>query len=269
MGKLMGNRPIFSGIVTIATLVFLLGPLLVVVLFSFNDAASLSFPMSGLSLRWYRQVFENADFMDALTRSLELASLTAAVTLVLGTAAAYGVTRSESRLRAPASAILFMPVTLPALFLGIALLSAIVRVHVAPSFLTIAIAHVIMAFPFFFLIAKIALERLDPLLEQAAADLGANPWQAFVKVTLPQVAPVLLGASALSFMVSLDEFVVTVFVSGSNQTLPTFLYSRLRQAIDPSINVVSTVLMAVTLGLGVLAYLINARRIRRAARSEL
>ena len=265
----MGNRLVLSSIVTVATLIFLLGPLLVVVLFSFNDAASLSFPMTGLSTRWYRQVFENPDFMEALTRSLKLATLTAAVTLVLGTGAAYGVTRSRSWTRKPATAVLFVPVTLPALFLGIALLSAIVRVHVPPSFLTIAIAHVIMAFPFFFLVAKIALERLDPLLEEAAADLGASPLQAFAKVTLPQIAPVLLGASALSFMVSLDEFVVTVFVSGSNQTLPTFLYSRLRQAIDPSINVVSTVLMGVTLALGALAYLINARRIRRAASSDL
>jgi ABC-type spermidine/putrescine transport system permease subunit II len=261
----MGNRLVFSSAITLATLIFLLGPLLIVVLFSFNDAASLSFPLMGLSTRWYHEVFQNADFVEALVRSLELATLTAAVTLVLGTAAAYGVTRSNSRLRNPASAILVLPVTLPSLFLGIALLSAIVRVQLAPSFFTIAVAHVIVAFPFFFLIAKIALERLDPLLEQAAADLGASPIQAFMKVTLPQIAPILLGASALSFMVSLDEFVVTVFVSGSNLTLPTFLYSRLRQAIDPSINVVSSILMFVTLVLGAAAYLLNARRIRRAA----
>lgn len=265
----MNKRLAVSGIVTAATLIFLLGPLVVVILFSFNDAASLSFPMTGLSTKWYRQVFQNPDFVDALTRSLQLAFFTAVVTLVLGTAAAYGVTRSQSRLRSPATAILFLPVTLPGLFLGIALLSAIARVQLPPSFLTIAIAHVIMAFPFFFLIAKIAMERLDPLLEEAAADLGASPVQAFLKVTLPQIAPVLLGASALSFMVSLDEFVVTVFVSGSNQTLPTFLYSRLRQAIDPSINVVSTILMMVTLALGAVAYMINARRIRRAASSDL
>ena len=266
----MKNRLIsLPAIVTATALFFLLGPLVVVVLFSFNDAASLSFPMTGISTRWYWHVFQNADFVDALTRSLKLAFLTSAVTLVLGTAAAYGLTRSTSRLRNPAIALLFLPITLPALFVGIALLSAFARVQMPPSFVTIAIAHVIMAFPFFFLIAKIALERLDPLLEEAAADLGASPLQAFTKVTLPQVAPVLLGTSALSFMVSLDEFVVTVFVSGSNQTLPTFLYSRLRQAIDPSINVVSTILMLVTLALGGLAYLINARRIRRAASGDL
>jgi len=152
------------------------------------------------------------------------------------------------------------------LIVGIALLIALRRVNIELSLLTILIGHTVVAFPFFFMIARVALERLDPMLEEAAADLGASPWTAFRKITLPQVFPVLLGAAALAFMVSLDEFIVTFFLSGNETTLPLFIFSRLRTTLNPSINVVSTLLMAITLALFVFAFVMGIRAERRRAR---
>lgn len=260
------GRGLAGGVFTALVLVFLLVPLVIVALFSLHSSPSLTFPFEGFSTRWYDEVFGNEQFREALFNSLELALATAAFTLVLGTAAAYGVTRSGSRLSGAGVALFLLPITLPLLFVGIALLIALRRVDIELSLLTILIGHTIIAFPFFFLIARVALERLDPMLEEAAADLGASPWTAFRKVTLPQVFPVLLGAAALAFMVSLDEFIVTFFVSGNETTLPLFIFSRLRTTLNPSINVVSTLLMAITLVLFVFAFVMGIRAERKRSR---
>jgi ABC-type spermidine/putrescine transport system permease subunit II len=117
------------------------------------------------------------------------------------------------------------------------------------------------------LMALAALDRLDPALEEAAADLGASPWKVFRRVTLPQVWPVLVGATALSFMLSFDEFIITFFVIGSDSTLPLFIFSSLRRTIDPTINTVSTLLLALTLVLWVVAFAFTIRGSRARSRT--
>jgi spermidine/putrescine transport system permease protein len=260
------HRGIAGAIFTALVLTFLLVPLIIVALFSLHSSPSLTFPFKGFSTRWYSEVFGSEEFREALFNSLKLAVATALFTLIFGTAAAYGVTRSGSRISGVGVAIFMLPITLPLLFVGIALLIALRRVGIELSLLTILIGHTIIAFPFFFMIARVALERLDPMLEEAAADLGASPWKAFRKVTLPQVLPILLGAAALAFMVSLDEFVVTFFVSGNETTLPLFIFSRLRTTLNPSINVVSTLLMATTFVLFAFAFAMGIWGERKRAR---
>ncbi|MGV1047284.1 MAG: ABC transporter permease [Solirubrobacterales bacterium] len=261
-----GQRGILSGVVTGVVLLFLLVPLVIVALFSFHSSASLTLPFEGFSTKWYSEVFGSEDFRIALENSLKLATATAVLTTLFGTLAAYGVTRSGSRLSTGAIAIFLLPITLPLLFIGIALLIALRRVGIELSLLTILIGHTLIAFPFFFMIARVALERLDPMLEEAAADLGASPLTTFRRITLPQVLPVLLGAGALAFMVSLDEFVITFFVSGSQSTLPLYIFSRLRTTLDPSINVVSTLLMGFILVLFLFAFVMGIRAERRRAK---
>ncbi|MCY7304011.1 MAG: ABC transporter permease, partial [Thermoleophilia bacterium] len=188
------------------------------------------------------------------------------LTLVLGTMAAYGLSRSRPSLRAPLAAIFFLPITLPGLFVGISLLVYFARLDIKLSFTTVAIAHFVYVFPYFFLIATAALDRLDPALEEAASDLGASPTTVFRKVTMPQVWPVLAAATALSFALSFDEFIITFFVIGPDSTLPMFIFSKLRRTVDPSINVVSTLLMAITLALWAIAFIFVLRAARGRAR---
>jgi ABC-type spermidine/putrescine transport system permease subunit II len=123
----------------------------------------------------------------------------------------------------------------------------------------VVIAHTVYVFPYFVLLARAALDRLDPALEEVAADLGANPWLVFRRVTLPQVWPVLVGATCLAFALSFDEFIITFFVVGPDGTLPLYIWSQLRRTVDPSINVISTMLMGVTLLLWVVAFLFTLR----------
>jgi spermidine/putrescine transport system permease protein len=259
------QRSPLTAAVTLVSLVFLFLPLVVVVLFSFHKTGGLSFPFTGFSLRWYRETFGSFEFREALKNSTIVAFSVSLLTLMLGTLAAYGISRSTSRVRAPLGLLFFLPITLPGLFLGIALLVSFRRVNFELSLVTVAIAHLVYVFPYFLLIAKAALDRLDPALEEAAADLGASPAKVFRKVTLPQVWPILVGATSLAFALSFDEFIITFFVIGSDSTLPMFIWSSLRRTIDPSINVISTMLMLITILLWVVAFVFTLRAGRRRA----
>jgi ABC-type spermidine/putrescine transport system permease subunit II len=253
----------FTGLVTVAGMLFLWLPLLVVVLFSLHTTASLSFPFDGFSLRWYERIFESPEVRAAARNSLVVATSTALVTLVLATLAAYGMSRSRSRWRAPLSLLFFLPITLPGLFIGVALLIAFSQLEYSLSLVTVTIAHLVYVFPFYFLLARAALERLDPALEEAAADLGATGWTIFRRVTLPQVWPVLVGAACLAFALSFDEFIITFFVVGPDPTLPLFIWSSLRRTIDPSINAISTLLLAFTVVLFVVTFALTSWGERR------
>jgi spermidine/putrescine transport system permease protein len=255
--------------------VFLFVPLGVVVLFSFHETSGLSFPFRGFSLRWYREVLTSAEFLGTARNSLVVATATGLTTLVLGTMAAYGLTRVPSRWRLPLALLLFLPLTLPGLFIGLSLLVFfdLVREQGIPGFklslLTVAIAHFVYVLPYFLLIVVAALQRLDEALEEAAADLGATSWIVFRRVTLPQIWPVLLGATSLAFALSFDEFIITNFVIGPDSTVTLFIWSRLRRTVDPSINAISTLLLAASLILFTVAFVSTLWAGRRSGGEDL
>lgn len=248
--------------VMVAALLFLFVPLVIVVLFSFNSNGSLTLPFGGFTLDWYRQVLSSKEFRGAVTNSAKVATVTAVTTLCLGTLAAYGLSRAKSRLRAPLSILLFLPLTVPGLFLGLALLVLFARVEVKLSLVTVSIAHLVYVLPYYLLIAVAALQRLDPALEEAGSDLGADGWLVFRRVILPQVWPVLLGAALLSFALSFDEFIITFFVIGPQSTLPLYIFSSLRRTVDPSINAISTLLLMITLLLFAVSFILTLRGAR-------
>ena len=256
------RRHPFTTVVTVLSLVFLVSPLVLMVLFSFHSTAAVTLPFDGFSLRWYRSALSNPQFQDALKYSLQCAGAVALLTLVLGTLTAYGLSRSVSRSRGSLNLLFFLPFTVPGLFVGVSLAVFFQRLGVDRSFLTVVIGQWIFVFPFFILLVRQAFERLDPALEEAAADLGAGPLQQFFRVTLPAIWPVLLAATALSFAFAFEEFPITYFTIGSNSTLPIYVFSKLDQVVDPEVNVVATTLMAITLSLFALvlaAVLINQR----------
>jgi ABC-type spermidine/putrescine transport system permease subunit II len=256
------ERSPFTRALTIAALIFLVAPLAIVVLFSFHETAALTFPFTGFSLRWYRSVLASAEFRAATFNSLIVATAVALSTLLLGSLAAYGLSRTSSRLRFVLALLFFLPITLPGLFLGLALLVFFARAGIELSLVTVVIGHFIYVFPYFLLVAGAALDRMDPALEEIAADLGASRWSIFRRVTLPQIWPVLVGATSLAFALSFDEFVITFFAIGSQSTLPLYIWSSMRRTIDPSINTISTLLMLVTLLLFAIAFLATQRRAR-------
>jgi spermidine/putrescine transport system permease protein len=244
---------------TAAVMRFLFLPTALMALFSFNGSASITFPITDLSLRWYRLVFTDEVFTDAMRASATVALVTALSTLVLGTMAVLGLVRAGPRQRGALSALFFAPITLPALFVGLGLAIFLGEVKLPGlypfSINTVFIAHFLFTFPYFLLIAQAALERLDPQLDEVAADLGARPFQQFSRVTLPIAAPMIGAATLFAVALSFDEFVRTFFVIGADSTVPMVLWSRLRTNVDPAINALATLLLLVTI-VGVLVAVI-------------
>jgi ABC-type spermidine/putrescine transport system permease subunit II len=257
------RRSIPAAAITAAALVFLFAPLVIVVLFSFHSTDALTPPFEGFSLRWYREVLDDRSIRESLGVSLKVATLTALATFLAGTAAAYGVTRSKSRSRGVLAALFVMPIALPGLILGVAMLSFFSSRGIALSRTTVVIAHSIFVAPVFFVIARTAFDRLDPAQLESAADLGAGAWYRLRRVTMPQILPVLLAATAMAFVISFDEFVVTFFVIGGESTLPMVVFSRLRRTIDPSINAISSLLLFFNLVLWCISLGVALRAERR------
>jgi spermidine/putrescine transport system permease protein len=229
-----------------AVLAFLYLPVAVVVLFSFNANSTLNLPIAGLSLRWYKAVLTDPTFTQALLHSLLVATVSAIITTVVGTMAAFGLTRVGPRLRGVLAILFFAPITLPGLFLGLSLLSWFSKLHIELSLWTVSAAHVVYTFPYFLLVARSVLDRIDPQYDEIAADLGASSAQRFWKVTLPMTWPILVAGGMLAFALSFDEFFITFFVIGPQSTVPLVIFSAMRRAIDPSINAFATLLLLVT-----------------------
>jgi spermidine/putrescine transport system permease protein len=241
---------------TLLVFLFLFAPIAIVVLFSFNKTASLTFPFHGFSLRWYRSVFDSPLYRDAILASLRVAAITVVVVVVVGTLAGIGVTRYTFRGRGLVRVFLLFPAALPGLFVGIALLSFFVQTKVSLSLWTVTAGHLVYVLPYFFLVVTSRLQRFDYLLEEAARDLGAGPWTTFRRVTLPLIAPSLIAGALVVFSLSWDEVFITFFTIGAQNTLPLVIYSTVKQSVDPSVNAISTLLLA-----GSLVFVLSVRRL--------
>ena len=227
-------------IVVWAILAFLLAPLLIIVLFSFHASPSLSFPFAGFSLRWYAELFGNAQLGAAVVKSLTIALFAALVTLVIGATASLAWLRFGKVGRGLIEAVSVTPIALPGLFVGVSLLVLFAQAGVQLSSVTIVISHVVIALPIMIVAMKARLALFDPSLEEAARDLGASQMQTFSRVTLPLIAPTLISTSILAFAISFDEFVVTSFVAGTETTLPMYIWSMMRRTVTPLVNAIST-----------------------------
>ncbi|MFZ5673974.1 MAG: ABC transporter permease [Pseudomonadota bacterium] len=242
-------------------LAFLVAPLVIIVLFSFHASASLSFPFAGFSLRWYQEIFGNAQLAGAVMKSLTIAFFTALITLALGASASLGWLRLDRIGRAVIEAMSVTPIALPGLFVGVSLLVLFAQAGIRLSTLTIVISHVVIALPILIVAMKARLALFDPSLEEAARDLGASQRQTFARVTLPLIAPTLISSAILAFAVSFDEFVVTSFVAGTETTLPMYIWSMMRRTVTPMVNAISTLVLLFSVGILMGAWLIG--RLRR------
>lgn len=238
-------RPSWLAVASWLIIVLLYAPLIIAVLYAFNDSRRLTWPPSGFSLIWFREIFANDLFRDSLTTSFIAASLTALLSGLIGTAAAIAFTRRRSRTARALEAFGRLPVMLPPLFIAIGLVAAMRALTVTPSLWTIVVGHTLVAIPFVLIVVGARFQTFDLELEQAARDLGAGPVQVLRRITLPIVAPAVLGAMLLAFAISFDETLVTNFTSGTHSTVPIYVLGRLRRFIDPGANAVATILLVI------------------------
>ena len=248
-------------------LLFLFAPLAVVVLFSFNASEISMFPIRGLTLRWYDRLFANQTFQEALVNSLVVAAATVVLATVLGVAAAHGIHRYARRWRTPLRSGAIMPMMVPRLILGIALLSFYNLVNADLSLVTVIFGHTVFAMPYVVLIVSARLVGFDDSLEEAARDLGAGTLRVLFEITLPLLKPAIVASALISFTLSFDEVVVTFFTTGNENTLPMLIWSMLRFGLTPEINAIATLTIVVSCVLALIAELAIRRAQTAAARS--
>ena len=256
-------------------------PILLLVVYSFNDSR-LNIRWEGFTLEWYERLRSDSVLITALKNSLIVAGASTVASVVLGTTAAWLLHRYRFPLTRALSTLIFIPMVIPEIIMGISLLILFAMVTArleylqgldsAPEwfwnlefglgFTTVIIAHVTFCFPFVLVAVQARLAGLDPSLEEAAMDLGASPRQAFWHVMIPYMRPAIIAGALMAFTLSMDEFIVTYFTSGpESATLPLKIYGRVKKGLDPSLNAISALfILAVTILVLFSAYLRRQRR---------
>ncbi len=235
---------------------FLYAPLVALIAFSFNNSKR-NIVWQGFTLDYYRKLFNNNELMLAFANSLTIAACATLIAVVLGAMAAIVLWRFHFWGKSAAEGTMALPIVVPEICMGVAMLVFFTRVMPWPTDLAwplnlgaIIIAHATFCFPFVAMVVRARLESFNHEEEEAARDLGANDWQAFRDVLLPHLMPALIAGALLSFTLSLDDFVITFFTSGPNTvTFPVKVYSMLRFSVTPEVNAASTMLIVLTVAL--------------------
>lgn len=221
-------------------------PIATLVLFSFNESR-LNVVWTGFTLDWYAALWRDSVLVRTLNNSLIVASVTTVVSVALGTAGAWLLYRYRYRASGLLETLVFLPMIVPEVVLGVSLLILFVTIGLQLGYTTLVISHVTFCFPFVMAAVQARLAGLDPSLEEAALDLGATPLQAFTKVMIPYLMPAIVSGALMSFTLSLDELIVSYFTaSARTRTLPLEIFGRVKKGLDPSLNAVSTVFVLVT-----------------------
>lgn len=235
----------FNIVSVVIGLVFLYVPIAILVIFSFNDSKLVSV-WGGWSLRWYRALLDDSAILQAAWVSIRIAFMTACLATVLGTLAALALVRmGRFRGRLPFSAMVYAPMVMPEVIIGLALLLLFVAIDVERGMITTTLAHTTLTMCFVTVIVQSRLLSFDWSLEEAAMDLGCRPFRVFLTVTLPLILPAVLAGFMLAFTLSLDDLVIASFTTGPGATtLPIRIYSEVRLGVKPEINAISTIMIA-------------------------
>lgn len=263
----------------LAFFTFLYLPLIIIALYSFNSNPVNMMIWSGFTFDWYLGLFglaergdglsgraiyvESTDqLLEALRNSLIVAFSTTAVSTVFGTSLAIAMARYRFRLRKYYRGLLLMPMMMPDIVLGIGLLIFFVTVGVKLSLMSIIIGHCTFLTSYVFIVVQARMAGLDPALEEASADLGANEWITFRKVLLPQLAPGIVGGALLAFVISMDDLVITYFIAGTDSTtLPVFIFSMVRRGVKPEINAIAVLIILASILIAALGLWLRSRRV--------
>ncbi len=237
--------------------VFLYAPIVILVLFSFN-AATFGTTWEGFTLRWYANLMDDRRLMQAFTNSLYVAAVSTVISTIIGTLAALAMERYRFRGRGLYDTLIYLPIVIPEIVMAVSLLvffafsfdllNGLLGVRLRFSLTTVIIAHVAFNISFVTVVVRASLKGFDRRLEEAAQDLGANPWQTFRRITFPLILPGILGGALLAFTISLDDFIISFFTTGPGGTLlPIEVYGRVKRAVTPTINAVSTVMLLLSM----------------------
>lgn len=254
------NRILLVGF-AVLTIVFLIGPSLVIVPMGFTAGKILTFPPEGLSLQWYEKMLVDKAWTAGFVNSFQVAVCTAILSTILGTGAALGIARGRFPGKPLANMLILSPLVVPVIVVAIGMFSFFVRFKVTGTLLGMTLAHTALAVPFVVVSVYTSLQTLDRNLEMAAANLGASPARTFRHITLPLIMPGVFAGALFAFLSSWDEVVVSIFMTTTKfRTLPVVMWEQVRQVVDPTVAAVATVLLATTTVVLTLALVVRRQR---------
>lgn len=259
-GGMRIQRWIF-GVWTALVFAFLYIPILLLIVFSFNSSR-LNIRWEGFSLKWYTALLENRTLLTAFQNSLIVATVTTILATLLGTIGAWMLYRYRFPFQRTIGFLIFIPMVMPEVLMGASLLAEFVHLLKIPlGYTTLIIAHTTFCFPFVLVGIQARLHGLDPFLEEAALDLGATPARAFRLVIVPYLMPSIVAGALMSFTLSLDEYIVSVFTTGAqSQTLPLKVYGMAKVGLNPQLNALSTIFVIATIVLVLLSEFLTRRK---------
>jgi ABC-type spermidine/putrescine transport system permease subunit II len=248
--------------------IFLYGPLLTLVMFSFNDAEVVALPFRGLTLKWYRAILDMPELLHSLANSFAIGAMAGAISTILGLGLALGF-RRDFMLKPMLLRMILIPIVVPGIIGGVVLLLFFGYLGIPFGlYTTVLIAHINWTLPFTFLTLYPRLHRFDRSIEEAAMDLGARPVTVFRRIVLPLITPAIYATFLFSFTLSFDEFIRTIFVLGSGRTVPVHVWSLVIEQIAPFLPAVGVVIMLISIAASLLGLLVTARGDRTAVQAK-
>ncbi len=239
------NRPLRA--YALLYLAFLYVPVMFLPLFSFNESAFIAFPIEQFSTKWYVELFDNEPIFAALMNSIKVGAVTSIVATILGIFAAKAVTRYRLPGRGPILGFIMLPLVIPGIIFGVALLILLNRLGFELSLYTVTIGHIIVCVPFATAAMIPRFEGFDRSIEEASADLGENAWWTFWRVTLPVALPGIVASLLLCFTISFDEFIIAFFLAGTEPTLPIYIWGQLRFPLRlPGVLALGSIILVVS-----------------------
>lgn len=253
------TRVSWQSIFSVLMFFYMYLPILVLTFYSFNNSAY-SADWQGFTLKWYLKLFQDSRVLNALQNSLTVAIVAVGISAVVGTLMAVGLARYQFPGKSLYRGVSYLPLIIPDIAIAVATLVFLAVIGTPLSLWTIVAAHVVFCLSYIAFVVSSRISSLDPHLEEAALDLGATPWQAFIKVLLPELMPAIIAGCLISFVLSMDDFLIASFTAGTGATtLPMEVFSRIRTGVKPDINALSVMLI---LGSGAIAFVAELVRYR-------
>ncbi|MDX9871597.1 MAG: ABC transporter permease [Clostridia bacterium] len=238
---------------------FLYLPIVIVIVFSFNTS-KVNIKFQGFTTDWYFRMFDNSRLMESFYNTLLVAGASTVISIVIGTLCAVGLYRFEFKLKSLITNSLYIPIAIPEIVFGIALLVFFSSIHLKTGLLTLILSHVTFSMPFVAITVRSRIAGFDRSIEEAARDLGANEFRTFMRVTLPLIMPGVIAGGMLALTLSLDDVVISFFTSGpGSTTMPLYILGLVKKGVSPDVNALSTLVILGTIGIMVIAQVAQSR----------
>lgn len=258
----MRHNKFLDNLCIILVFSFLFLPILILILFSFNTS-EMNIVFEGFTFRWYKDLFNNKELIEALVNTLIVAIVSTVISTIVGTISAYALSRYNFPLKKLVNELIYIPVVIPEIVLGISLLCIYTLINLELGMFTLILAHICFSLPFVIINVRGVLNSMDPSLEKAASDLGASKFKTFFYVIIPALMPGILSGAQLAFTLSLDDVVISYFTSGpGSNTLPLHIFSMIKTGVTPDVNALISLMLLVIFVTLTITTLINLRRMK-------